>query len=62
MAESIIDKIKKQLAINKRMMETGELSEGNPVTIQPQQEASLDMSSDAIKKRDAEYRKKGWIK
>lgn len=62
MAENIIDKIKKQMAINKKMMETGELPEEKPVKVQPKKDTSLDMSDVEIKKRDAEYRRKGWIK
>ena len=64
MDKTIIDKIKQSLALNKRLMEQGpQDDEITPAEAnKPMQEKPLSMSDEDIKKRDAEYRRKGWIK
>ena len=66
MSNSIVDgirKAKKALAAHKRLMESG--LEEEPVRTEPKPKPvnnDLDMSADAMRKRDEEYRRKGWIK
>jgi hypothetical protein len=63
-SNSIVDgirKAKKALAAHKRLMESG--LEEEPVRTEPKPvNNDIDMSADAMRKRDEEYRRKGWIK
>jgi len=60
MSEQLIKKIKDSLTAKRKLMERGVEEKPRPVQ-QPKQD-ELDMSQDAMKKRDDEYRRKGWIK
>ena len=62
MSERLIKKIKDSLTASRRLMESG-IEEKKPVApVQKPKPETVDMSQDAMKKRDDEYRRKGWIK